>query len=904
MDASFLSRVSKTVLSQHQNLSELVFVLPNQRSGVYLQEALKKELTTTVFLPEIITFDHLAEQMTSISKLGSIELLFDFYSIYITTTKGKKPDSFDVFSGWATTVLDDFNDIDAHLVNPKRIFSNLKAINEIHNWSPETLMTQNYLIFLSNLEIYYNSFYSYLIEHRKGYQGLILKEAVATLQEFIKTTTKHFVFVGFNYLKESESLIIQDLLKNNKANVFWNISADLLESNHNAGRYIRNYKKTWPYYQKSNFNWVDSNKFTPDNTSIIGVSKNVGTAKTVGDLLSKNTNNRTTALVLPNQSLLLSILNSFPKNSPTINITMGYPLHHDVLSNLVDLFFKLHIQSSTQNNSKGYYYKTITNLIKHPAISGLVNFVPRLVEIINIENRVFLSFSELDNIINKECLDCELLKDLFQPIEFNNPKSFLERLLRILLIIKKDQEILRVNVLYKLYSLTSTLLKLIERYNYIDNLSVLFGIYKNILFSERITFIGEAEKGVQVMGLLEAQNGSFDHLILTSLNEGILPQNKQANSFIPFDVRLEFGLPTYRDQDAITSFLFFQLIRSSKKISLLYTTETDTFGGGEISRFLVQLLWIYPNIKTQLVNPNLQSIESKVETIIKTKPIIDKLKALAAKGFSPSALGTYLYNPLEFYYQKVLGIYEVEEVEETIASNTMGSILHATLEELYTPFINKQLSVEGLNKAYSIISQTVEKHYKATYKNGYISEGKNKLVFEVIVHFVKRFISSEIKAVKQGQSIIIRALEKSCESIINFPNLDFPIKLIGEIDRVDEVDGVLRIIDYKSGKVESNQLRLDDMSQMSRDYKYSKAMQVLIYAYMYTTTADFNFTKQLEVGIVSFKNLKNGFMPVNFAAGRKKETTLTKDRMLQFVEELETLFLEIFDLETMFKEIE
>jgi hypothetical protein len=314
MDASFLSRVSKTVLSQHQNLSELVFVLPNQRSGVYLQEALKKELTTTVFLPEIITFDQIDEQMTSISKLGSIELLFDFYSIYITTTKGKKPDSFDVFSGWATTVLDDFNDIDAHLVNPKRIFSNLKAINEIHNWSPETLMTQNYLIFLSNLEIYYNSFYSYLIEHRKGYQGLILKEAVATLQEFIKTTTKHFVFVGFNYLKESESLIIQDLLKNNKANVFWNISADLLESNHNAGRYIRNYKKTWPYYQKSNINWVDSNKFTPDNTSIIGVSKNVGTAKTVGDLLSKNTNNRTTALVLPNQSLLMSILNSFPKN--------------------------------------------------------------------------------------------------------------------------------------------------------------------------------------------------------------------------------------------------------------------------------------------------------------------------------------------------------------------------------------------------------------------------------------------------------------------------------------------------------------------------------------------------------------------------------------------------------------
>jgi ATP-dependent helicase/DNAse subunit B len=61
-----------------------------------------------------------------------------------------------------------------------------------------------------------------------------------------------------------------------------------------------------------------------------------------------------------------------------------------------------------------------------------------------------------------------------------------------------------------------------------------------------------------------------------------------------------------------------------------------------------------------------------------------RLKEIAEKGFSPSALTTYIRNPIQFYFQRILRISEADEVEENIAVNTLGTIIHGTLEELYT----------------------------------------------------------------------------------------------------------------------------------------------------------------------------------------------------------------------------
>ena len=366
------------------------------------------------------------------------------------------------------------------------------------------------------------------------------------------------------------------------------------------------------------------------------------------------------------------------------------------------------------------------------------------------------------------------------------------------------------------------------------------------------------------MGFLETQALGFNHIIITSLNEGILPKSNSRSSFIPFDLRKHYGLPTYIEENANLSYHFFRLLDSSNKVSLLYNNQTDAFGGGEKSRFLTQLVWEFPTITQKTINPLVSSDTVNRLSINKTKAIINKLEVLASKGFSPSALGSYLYNPIAFYQQRILQINEKDAIEETIADNTMGTVIHHVLEKLFTPFVGKVLIEKQIKNLFSKIRKEVEICFIDQYPNGQLKEGKNKLIFEVIVRFVFRFLEKEIQRLKKGNVIRVLALEKYLEAEIDFPNFDFPVKIKGIVDRIDEVDGVVQIIDYKSGKVVSSQLNSNDFDKLANDYKYSKSLQILLYAYLYTRNSQYDPTKELQAGIISFKNLQSGFMPVNF----------------------------------------
>ena len=106
---SFLYKVVKKVFNGKTDFTNLVFVLPNQRAGVYLRKHIKIQIQKTSFFPEIITFDNLAEQLSGIPKTSAVELLFDFYEVYKLETPKEKTESFELFSNWAITVLNDLD---------------------------------------------------------------------------------------------------------------------------------------------------------------------------------------------------------------------------------------------------------------------------------------------------------------------------------------------------------------------------------------------------------------------------------------------------------------------------------------------------------------------------------------------------------------------------------------------------------------------------------------------------------------------------------------------------------------------------------------------------------------------------------------------------------------------------
>lgn len=255
-----------------------------------------------------------------------------------------------------------------------------------------------------------------------------------------------------------------------------------------------------------------------------------------------------------------------------------------------------------------------------------------------------------------------------------------------------------------------------------------------------------------------------------------------------------------------------------------------------------------------------------------------------------------MYNPIAFYKQKILKINELDDVEETVAANTMGTVVHDTLEELYKPFEGKFLQAGDVENMQKKTKELVTFYFSKHFKNGDLTTGKNRLIFEVANRFVENFLAKEKQLLKdENNELKVVATEQELSSEIMVEGINFPIKIKGIVDRIDELNGVTRIIDYKTGMVDSTNLKVLDFEAI-RDLKYHKAIQVMLYAFLYTQHTQFNFEKPLEAGIISFKNLKSGFLQMNFSSNyRKPDNAITEEKLEEFMAEIKNLLTELYD---------
>ena len=365
----FIYDVLKDLDLASRDTSKLTLILPNKRAGLFLKRDWSSISKATGFLPDIISIEHFIEELSQLRLLSNTELIFEFYKVYLELTPLNERDSFDRFSKWAPTVIQDFNEIDRYLINQTQIFNYLSAIQEINSnhWSLEenkTTLIKNYLDFWYKLESIYLNFKENLLEKNIGYQGLIYREAYNNIESYIQANSnKRIVFLGFNALNSAEIGIIKELLHNGIASVYWDVDKTFIEnSSHDAGVFMRQHK-LWNYYNKHDFNWFGETYKTSKNISVIGVPKNVGQAKYIGELLielkNKSLNNlNNTALILGNENLLFPMLTSIPEEIKSVNITMDLPLKTIPLSSLFDQLIVMH-----KDNKKQYYYKDIINII-------------------------------------------------------------------------------------------------------------------------------------------------------------------------------------------------------------------------------------------------------------------------------------------------------------------------------------------------------------------------------------------------------------------------------------------------------------------------------------------------------------------------------------------------------------
>ncbi|GEP49873.1 hypothetical protein FNO01nite_05450 [Flavobacterium noncentrifugens] len=910
---TFLDKIASVIIEDYSDrLTDTIIVLPNKRARVFLIEAIRNQVSENIFAPHIVSIEEFIQDISGIRTIDPIELLFEFYEVYLSVTETKNQQTFELFANWAKTLLQDFNEIDRYLLDPLHVLSYLKDIEDIKRWGIEvenkTTLLENYIDFWKLLPKYYQTLYSHLLKKEIGYQGLIYREAVTNLNHFSNSvSTKQFVFAGFNALNAAEEKIIQHLISAGQARIYWDADETFLnDPYHDAGLFLRRFKENWKHYKSNPFEWIVNDFSDKKNIQIIGTPKSIGQVKIAGKII-ENLNeteriaSEKVAVVLGEENLLVPLLYSLPSSVNALNITMGYAAKNNPVQILIAKLFKMHT-NAVSRSSYVFYYKDVLDVLTHPLIANYAGS-KEVVNIINGNNYTFLTHKKLVE-LNPNANPLFVL--LFQKWE-NGAIDVLQLLSNLLQIIKnnldndnKEEKITKAFV-YAVFKVINKLINYYSQHDHINKIETLHAIYKQVIDLAEVSFEGEPLTGLQIMGVLESRVLDFETVIVTSMNEGKFPAGKSQNSFIPYDVKRELGLPTFKEKDAIYTYHFYHLLQRAKNIYLLYNTESEGLDAGEKSRFITQLeVEKQPlhQISHEIYNAELPETAYKPMEIPKSEKVMQRLKEIADKGFSPSALTSYIRNPTDFYFQKILRISEVEEVEENIALNTLGTIIHETLKALYDPFIDKFLSESDIKTAFGKMDAEVLNQFKLVYKEGEIKKGRNLLAFEVAKRNVSNFLKMELENLKAGDSIKILKLEERFEHDLLHSDLPFPVKIGGSVDRI-ELHGKsgetpkIRIIDYKTGKVEASNVILKTWNGLTAEIKNDKIIQILAYAFMFESHAE---GQAIEAGIISFKNLKSGFLPFKFIDIDKSETTIiTSEIAKNYKEQLVVLLKEILD---------
>ena len=886
--------INKIIISNGTDISKVIIILPNKRSRIFLKQEISKIVKKTIFSPLIYDIEEFMSLVSGINKISETELLFEFYNIYLNQTKKDNQQTFEEFISWAKTLLRDFSEIDRELCDTDSLFDYLNAFKDLTHWSnyeEETDLIKNYKEFWGKIKLYHNDLKAKLLNVGMGYQGLIYREACEQILSYTENrkNIKH-IFIGFNALSKSESEVIQEIVNSN-GEIYWDIDKALINSDYNnASLFIESYLKEWPYYKKNNIQ-VTSNEYKKEkNIQATGTPKNIGQVKYVGELLhsmGKDELNNT-AVVLGDEKLLIPLLNSIPSNVKNINVTMGYPLKN---SNVYSFFYLLiNIHTKNQNS---FYYKSIISLVSHELISPILNNGLDLREKIRQGNLIYMSKKDIIDLDKENHLIYELLFS-----KWTNAVDGISSCLKLIDLIKKyysenpENDFINLELLYHINKIFLQINNSCEKLDYLKNINSLKIIFKELCEMNTSPFSGEPVKGLQIMGMLETRLLNYKNIIVTSVNEGILPVGNNNSSFIPFEIKKANELQTFKEKDSVFAYHFYRLIKRAQNIWLIYNTEPDAMNNGEQSRFITQIEveGIHSVNKNILISktPVKQSVEPSYS---KTKLVQEKLSSIVENGISASMLCLYAMDQIKFFETYILGLKE-EKIEETIASSTIGNIVHDSLEIIYKGYVGKRLKIEDLEKMNKLVSTTVKDVIKNYMREENNNKGKNVIIIETVKKYVERVIEIDRKVVENENDLRIIAVEKEFETKIKDGSKKYKIR--GKIDRVDQVNGELRVIDYKSGKkISRRDVTIKENDEITKE-KGIYNLQLLIY--MLGTEKEFK-GKKIKSGIINLKNISDGVLEGIFNG----ESSLGSNELNNYKVLIVDLITRILDKNLMFK---
>lgn len=912
----FTDQIALYIKENKLNLRNLTIVLPSERAKKYIASSLFTLEGKPLLAPEMVTIDKWVRSFSDRTVIDRTRTLIRLFKIQLANPTDPKDVSFDEFMAWGNILLSDFDEIDRYKLNSKDVFKNLASIKEIESWSfAQEELTEGqkrFMQFWDRLPGYYKELNEQLDKEYLCYAGSAYRYLSQNIDVlFRERKDRVFLFAGFNALSPSEISIIKQLHQLGRAHVI--IDADtfyLNDSNHEAGKFLRTLQselglKSLPY--------IADNLLTKETElSIIECAQHTGQVKVASTILAtfnKEALNET-IILLADESLIAPLMKNLPSTIEKANITLGLPLRSTALRTWIELIFTIQ-ENKIRYKTQAIYIQDLQRFWNHPFTLLLLSEkekgdIIRIEQVLIKRNSIFvkkdrvLTTGNADKSLNFllhdwngdwlsaiqtiRALNRELYNSFGKDDEFE--KAILETF---------DREIIDFENLVR-EGLPEMTLK----------------SFKHLFFqhwnTKSIAYHGNPIDGLQIMGLLETRLLDFKNIIVLGLNEGKMPPTNPLQTMIPMDLRSYLGLPTPRDKQGLFAHHFYRLLQRCDKIWTTYTSSQENIGSNEASRYLLQLELelsrINPNfhLKKEFYSiPNDTGLTESVQLVQKTDDIILRLDEFFNKPISASAINKFINCPLDYYYRYLLEFGEEESIEEEVESNTFGTFIHNVLEELYLPFSrHDKKGQKVIPQPPNIVTRDIDlmlQKFEALIRNEFLKHfdddasafesGKNLLSFRMATELTKRILEEERKfLLTQTAPVFIEYIEIEMHAQVNITVNGQPktIALKGFIDRIDSVNGKIRIIDYKSGKVKSEDVSMSgydpDTSLIDYFSSTKHAIQLALYTLLYQQNSG-QFPE--SANIYSLVNLKGGLFPLQSNSLDYTEITLLFEAFLQEV---------------------
>ena len=849
----FLKQVADHYYNEGK-IEDKCFVFPNRRSMIWF----RKHLCTAVrdlplLAPQMLTINDFFGKASGVPASDRVRLLLELYDSY--KELNLKAESLDEFIFWGDVILADFNDVDKYMVDPKQLFANVadfKALQDTFEYLTDTqreaikgflshfndqsgkltvdLGTDDPDVkgrFLQIWNILYPLYVSYnksLADKGMAYEGMVYRGLAERLKDmpvddvfqgiFHEGTT--FVFVGLNALNECEKTLLRKLRDAGKAEFCWDWSGDMIRDPQNRSSFFMA-DNVLEFPQAAQ--WDPEGVRCPE-INVISVASSAGQAKRLPDILRQRSGaTEECAVVLPDEGLLKSVLNSIPEEIHDINVTMGLPMSGSLFYTMMADISAIQMHVVKRKDTWLFYHKQVWDLFsseifRKAADEKTMEIVAKVKE----KARYYIPNEELNG--------TPLMDAIFRPV-IMDPKmasaaqiaSFAQYQKDVIEVIAPsiiDDDTLALELEYakEYYKCINVLIEISPQVLPMTYLRLL----GQLLASVSVPFKGEPLKGLQIMGPLETRALDFRDLIIMSANEGVFPRRNVSSSFIPPELRKGFGMPTYEFQDAVWAYYFYRMISRAEKVWMLVDSRTEGLKSGEESRYIKQLEYHFGvPLKRSVVK--FGSMKTAVlPDISKTEEDVVRIKETV---LSATTLQNYLTCPAKFYYGTVKGLEVEEEVAESLDYGMFGTVYHDTMRALYTSeeamdpefSFNDREAKGGLKgEALKTVSQSYIEgwlHRKEDIKtkvkalimmqlNTIEVSGRNLVVADVIVRYIIKTLQCDLDLLKKEGRDSFEILGREIRVAGEFCGQRFK----GFIDRLDSFkEGEARVVDYKTGKV-------------------------------------------------------------------------------------------------------